>query len=45
MEKRPDLFNLTELSKSKVFWESGTIFMLPNRDQHGREIYVFRMSK
>ncbi|KAL4135050.1 hypothetical protein QTP88_006712 [Uroleucon formosanum] len=44
-EKNPKLFNLIFPSKYKVFLESGTVFMLPHRDQHGREIYVFRMKK
>lgn len=32
-------------SKYKDFLESGSIFMLPHRDQRGREIYVFRIGK
>ncbi|XP_060847011.1 clavesin-2-like [Rhopalosiphum padi] len=44
-EKNPKLFNLTVPSNYILFLESGTVFMLPHRDQHGREIYVFRMEK
>ncbi|VVC28817.1 Cellular retinaldehyde binding/alpha-tocopherol transport,CRAL/TRIO, N-terminal domain,CRAL-TRIO lipid [Cinara cedri] len=42
-ERSPALFDLTGPTKSKVLLESGTIFMLPYRDQQGREIYVFRL--
>lgn len=42
-EKRPALYTLSGPSKYKAFLESGTVFMLPRRDQRGREIYVFRM--
>lgn len=44
-EKNSVLFNLNGPSRSKAFLESGTVFMLPKRDQHGREVYVFRMGK
>ncbi|CAH1733130.1 unnamed protein product [Aphis gossypii] len=44
-EKNPKLFDLTIPSNYIFFLECGAVFMLPHRDQHGREIYVFRMEK
>lgn len=44
-QKNPTLFYLPGPSKNKFFLEAGTIFMLPHRDQYGREIYVFRIGK
>lgn len=44
-EKNPTLFNLPGPTKNKFFLETGSVFMLPNRDQYGREIYVFRIGK
>lgn len=44
-QKYPVLFNLSIPSKYKAFLDTGAVFMLPNRDEHGRKIFVFRIGK
>ncbi|XP_050439085.1 clavesin-2-like [Adelges cooleyi] len=45
-QKDPTLYNLNVGPSTKnLFLETGAVFMLPDRDQHGRRIFVFRINK